>query len=333
MPDHSRRLTLLLGLVFASIGLAGCEEADPADRSPGSSAGEARSLDEPPELQVGEWWTMEIDADLAGAEYQATVVVTDGDEETAVLGTAADDFSHDFFVVHAPPLGELHLETFAWHVMWDDFEALRFPLEEGRTWMADYHGSDVEAEVTGTENGIAHVTMEGEEEQIELAYDADRGMVTEFRSEALQLGFRVTDHGFDYEGRVKTPTGIELALFEGWPPQEEAEEEEEHHVPEQDGPEISADVDVGASQGSMGLILTNDDADEDRSYRIAATAPDGTVFEKAFSPPANGPPLLLESFGHDVVDGTWELEFDPEVRGALAELFTYDLAETRLGEP
>lgn len=308
-------------------GITACAEGDPP-AAEAEAPPDIRSLDAPPELQVGEWWTVRVEAGVAGAEYEATIVVTERDERTASIGVAAPDFSDDFFVVHVPPLGTIDLETLAWRVMWDDFEALRFPLEEGRSWEADFHGFDVEAEVTRVEGDRAHVTMTGEDERIELAYDARVGMITDFREEALQLGFRVIDHGFDFDGDVRTPTGIELALFEGLPGDAAAP----------DGTDIGApattvEVDTGHSHGSLGLVFSNPGSDgEPTPYRVAATAPDGTVFEETFTPVAGGPPLFLESFGHDVVNGTWRLEFEGSgPASALVELFTYDLTETRMG--
>ncbi len=294
---------------------------------------------------MGEWWTVEVDPEFVGVVYPTTMVVTRRTEDQATLGVPPDQFSHDFLVIHVPPLGDLELGTFAWRVMWDDFEALRFPLEVGRSWSADFHGRDVEAEVTAVEGNRAFVTMTGEGQRIELTYDADWGMITDFREEALGLAFRVTDHGFDYQGEVLSLSGIQLGLMET------AAGAAAHHAaatgntPSGGGnagsggtrPPLSSrvDVDTGASHGSLGLILWNvGHEDTPGSYAITATAPDGTIFRERFEITRGGASVDLASFGHDAVDGTWELEFEREgPAGLLVELFTYDLTRGRLEGP
>ena len=313
--------------------------------SPGETEVAARTLDTPPDLKVGEWWTVEVDPELVGAVYPTTMVVTQREGGRATLGVPPDQFSHDFLVIHIPPLGDLELGTFAWRVMWDDFEALRFPLEVGRRWSADFHGRDVEAEVTAVEGNRAHVTMVGEGQRIELTYDADWGMITDFREEALGLAFRVTDHGFDYEGEVLSLSGIQLGLMET------AAGVAAHHAAATGDPasgdgnvgpggssqalSTRVDVDTGASHGSLGLILWNvGHEDTPGSYGLTATAPDGTTFQQRFEITHGGASVDLGSFGHDAVDGTCELEFHREgPAGLLVELFTYDLTRVVLEGP
>jgi hypothetical protein len=326
------------GLVVLAAFLAGCGPS-------GEASVAARTLDTPPDLQVGEWWTVEVDPELVGAIYPSTMVVTERAGGRATLGIPADQFSHDFLVIHIPPLGDLDLGTFAWRVMWDDFEALRFPLEVGRSWSADFHGRDVEAEVTAVEGNRAHVTMTGEGQRIDLIYDADWGMITDFREEALGLAFRVTDHGFDYHGEVLSLSGIQLGLMET------AAGVAAHHAAATGVPAggsgsagsdatsrpltTRVDVGTGASHGSLGLILWNVGfEDAPGSYGITATAPDGTTFQERFEITRGGASVDLGSFGHDAVDGTWELEFDRDgPAGLLVELFTYDLTRVMLEGP
>jgi hypothetical protein len=322
------------GIVIMAFIFAGCAS--------GEAPMAARSLDTPADLQVGEWWTVEVDPELVGAVYPSTMVVTRRSGDQATIGIPPDQFSHDFLVIHIPPLGDLELSTFAWRVMWDDFEALRFPLEVGRSWSADFHGRDVEAEVTAVEGNRAHVTMVGDGQRIELTYDADWGMITDFREEALGLAFRVTDHGFDYEGEVLSLSGIQLGLMET------AAGVAAHHAAVtgntasgsgnagsgETGQPLSTRVEVttGASHGSLGLILWNvGHEDAPGSYGITATAPDGTTFRERFEVTRGGASVDLGSFGHHSVDGTWELEFEREgPAGLLVELFTYDLTRVTL---
>lgn len=278
-----------------------------------------RTLQAPPDLRVGEWWAVEVLPALAGATYRTTLVVARRAEGHASIGVPAAELSHDFLVLHVPPLGDLDLNTFAWRVMWDDFEALRFPLEPGRTWTADFHGRAVRAEVTRVEGSRAYVTMEGAGERIELTYDAEVGMITDFHEKALGLAFRVTDHGFDHAGEVLTLSGIELGFMES-PARGAA------------GSSSTVEVDTDASHGSLSLVLWGvGNENEAGTYRITATAPDGTTFEESFQGREGAPSVSVRSFGHDAVRGTWQIHFDRQgPAGLLVELFTYDLAPVEL---
>jgi len=332
--------TLIAALTIAFLTACDAQEPAPPDVEAGESSDvammEGRSLDAPPDPEVGEWWTIEVYPEHTDGTYETTIVVTERSDNTATFGMAAEEFQDDLLVLHLPPLGEIDLDTFAWMVMWEDFEALRFPLEPGQTWTADFHGYDVEAEVTGVEGSNAYVTMTGEdqmtgaEEHIELTYDAERGMITEFEEEAIGLNYRVDDHGFDYEGRVMTPTGIELALMDGRPA-EIVEPLVDHEVAE--GQPSSVEVDVDASHGSLGLLLWNTETpDEPGTYRIAVTAPDGTTFEETFIFEPGDALVGLTSFNHEHVTGTWELEYDRDGPAwVAAEMFAYELTETQLG--
>jgi hypothetical protein len=319
-------MTLLSRSSIAALAvlLTACGSAPEADSV-------ARTLAAPPDLRVGEWWDVEVDPELVGVTVPTRLVVTRREGGRAGIGIPPGQFSHDFLVLHVPILGDLDLNTFAWRVMWDDFEALRFPLEEGRTWTADFHGTDVEAVVTRTEGNRAWVTMTGDGEHIELTYDADMGMITEFREDRLRLGFRVTDHGFDHQGTVMDFSGIELALMATPPARADAGSGQAH-----DGhgtPATIAEVETGGSHGSLSLVLWGVGSEgEPGQYRIAATAPDGTVFEQAFEGSGGPGPVVARSFGHDAVGGSWQVDFERDgPAGLLVELFTYDLTEVELG--
>ena len=300
---------------------------------------DGRSLAAPPAPVVGEWWTVEVDPELVGVVIPTTLVVTDRSDGRAGIGIPPEQFTHDFLVLHIPVLGDLELATFAWRVMWDDFEALRFPLEEGRSWSADFHGRDVEATVTRVDGDRAFVTMTGDGERIELVYDARMGMITEFREEALKLGFRVTGHGFDYQGPVLAFSGIELGLMQGGPsesagPHDHGAEGASRAASEGPGNSTATlEVDTDGSHGSLSLVVWNVGfEDQAGTYRITATAPDGTTFEETFELAPGAPSVNVTSFGHDAVQGTWRLDFH---RGGparlLVEVFTYDRRELEMG--
>jgi len=280
-----------------------------------------RSLVAPPALQVGEWWTVEVDPALVGATFETTLVVTHAGDGTARIGMTPESFRDDLLVLHIPILGDVELETFAWRVMWDDFAALRFPLEPGASWTADFHGNDVTATVERVEGTRAFVLMEGDGERIEMVYDAAAGMITEFREEALQLAFRVTGHGTGYTGSVLSLSGIELGFMQGGPPAAERLSS------------ATLDVDTEGPHGSLSLVVWNRGVEDQAGrYRIVATAPDGSTFEHTFETAPGDPSVLVQSFGHDTVQGTWNLDFERDGPARLlVELFTYGLDEIAVG--
>ena len=326
LPVAPRPLALLSGLLMTSAALAGCGEADGG--SPGEAPAEtsARSLAEPPDLQVGEWWRVEVDPALVGQTFEVTLVVTDVEDGTATLGIAPDDFQHDFLLVHVPPLGDLELATMAWRVMWDDFEALRFPLEEGASWEADFHGSDVVAQVTRVEGDRAWVSYSGED-QIELVYDARAGMITEFQEERLRLGFRVVEHGTGYTGPVRAMSRIRLGYMAMGPADPISAD-----VPGSGRSSSTYEVASGSQDGTLSFAVWNLGVeDQPGRYRIVATAPDGTVFDETFETEAGSPSVIPLSFPHRGMDGTWQIDFERDGPARLlVELFTYDLEVVEL---
>jgi hypothetical protein len=311
-----KRTTAVAAAALATLlALGGCGGTDGA-REEGASPG----LTAPPALQVGDWWEVEVDPTLVGATFPATLVVTHVEDGKARFGMTPETFSHDFLVLHVPVLGDVDLATFAWRVMWDDFEALRFPLEVGRRWSADFHGTDVEAEVTRLEGSRAWVTLEGNGERIELVYDAEVGMITDFREEALQLNFRVIGHGSGFQGEVLSFAGIELGLMQGGPAENPGRSQ------------LTAEVTSPGSHGSLSLVVWNRGVEgEGGRYRVRATAPDGAVFEHTFETGPGDPSVLVRSFGHEAVQGSWQLDFEREGPARLlVELFTYDREGVRL---
>lgn len=316
-------------LVLTVTGLSGCIGADPS--LPEDPAPEARTLESPPDLQVGEWWTIEVDNRLSDEVYTSAFVVTDRTDGTASIGMPADEFEHVFFILHLPPLGVVDLDTFSWNVMGHGFDALKFPLQKGQEWTTVFHGPDfgwdVQAEVTKVDGQKAEVSMIGDNVLIEFTYDAELGMISEFDADAYGVRFKVTDHGFGHEGTVKTPSNIDLGFVDGrlanliGPPLTAG------------APVFSVDVDHDVSHGTLALMVSGPpETGAPGVYRASVTAPDGTPFESTFTHAPGGPAFIAELHGHDAVQGTWDLEFQSAGPGLVAaELIVYDLEETTLG--
>lgn len=319
---------LVMFAVLALIAAAGClgieDTVEETDLEAASL--EQRSLDTPPDLRVGEWWTFELEERITKRTSQTTLVVTDRTDDTATIGMAADTFQHGFLLMHLPPLGVIELDTFSWNLMYDRFDAAVFPLEPGQTWTTEFHGVEMDAEVVEVEDSQAHIEMLGANERVEATYDAEVGMLTSFDNDVYDVGFEVVDHGLGYEDEVKQFTDISLGFFEG----RIAAAVDASLGPAP--PVQTVEVDQDVSHATLGLMGGKLFADEETgTYRAVATAPDGTTFEETFTISPADPAMVIEYFGHDAVQGTWELEFEAAGPGyAAAELIVYNLDEITL---
>lgn len=318
----------LLAVVLVTAGLAGCIGAGETSTDPAgtASADEARTLDAPPDLQVGEWWTVQVEGQQSFDTFETTIVVADRTDETLTVGVPEGDFTDAMQIIHLPPLGSVDRGTLSWHVMYDRFQPARFPLEAGDEWTTQFHGNDVTARVASAADGEAVVKMTGQNERITVTYDAEMGMVTSFQPDSYPVSFEVVDHGFDYEGTVVSPTDKALGFlkFRAGPVNGSLEPA---------APVETVELDRDVSHASLALLAGSLTPTGHNAgiYRAKVTAPDGTAFEKTFTG-AGSTGIMADFHGHDTVPGTWELEFETGGPGVVgSELITYDRAEVTLG--
>jgi hypothetical protein len=260
--------------------------------------------------------------------HNVTVVVAERTDETVTLGLPASEFADVFQIIHLPPLGSVDADTLSWHVMYDRFQPLVFPVERGQEWTTQFHGAELDAEVTGAGNGTVTVTMTGPNERAERTYDAVVGMVTNFEPEGYGTSFEVTDHGFGYEGPVKAPTNKALGFLTGRAAGAVGAGLEPA------APVETVEIDREAAHASLALLAgsltpTGDNAG---AYRAAVTAPDDTTSEQTWTPTPQASQPQPAFFHHDTVQGTWQLEMEAGGPGyVLAGLITYDVTEVTLG--
>lgn len=321
---------ILCTMLLLTAALGGCIGAGetPADPAGTASADETRTLGAPPDLQVGEWWTFEATWTFGGSSYEGTLVVTERTEEGVHLGVSGDTPLHDVVELHMPPVGIVPLETLAWNVHGSAFEPLRFPLEAGESWTSEWGptGDEVQVEVIQAKGSTAQVKAVGQNAHLEYTYDAEQGMITSFQ--ASEGTFEITGHGVEYEGQARTPTEVDMDFFGG----RLAGVVDLAAFPAPGPPVESAKLDRDVSHASVGLFLGNYPIDGPSGlYRVAATAPDGTTFERTFAQDPTGPGSVMELAGHDAVQGTWEFEYAAGGAGVAAvEILGYDLHETTL---
>lgn len=318
-------------VLLVSAALAGCVGADEASTGPAetASADEARTLDAPPDLQVGEWWTFEATWAFGGSSYEGAIVVTERTDEAVHLGVSDDTPLHDVLELHVPPVGIVPLETLAWNVHGAAFEPVRFPLESGQSWTSEWGptGDEVQVEVLEAEGATAEVKAVGQNTHLEYTYDEEQGMITRFQ--APEGTFEITDHGVGYEGEARTPTHVDMDFFGG---RLAGVVDLGASFPTPGPPVESAELDRDISHASVGLFLGNYPVDGPAGlYRVAATAPDGATFERTFAQDPTGPGSVMDLAGHDAVQGTWEFEYAAGGAGVAAvEIVGYDLHETTL---
>lgn len=311
------------------------EEADPAstnatDQTQASTDGEEeeasdekpeRTLEDPPALEDGEWWTVEITSSFTGLETQATVVKAGGHGERYMVGMPDAQFVENAVLLHMPPHGPVEASTLGYPVHESIFHPLTFPLEEGQSWQTTWIGETLEAEVTNVdaEEGVAHIEMEGENGlSIEIHHEADLGYPRYIEIDGYG-SYEIVDHGYDYDGDVHVPWNPEIAFFSGRiagaidtnlqpaPPMEEIE--------------VTGDHD----EAVVALLLGNVAEAAPGHYEASATGPDGSTHEASLTATPGGDSWEIAATVHEDPTGTWEMEYIAGGAGvAAAEAIAYE---------
>lgn len=323
-----RALILLIGL---GLLLAGCVGGDPeqdattagTDEDPSTDADGLRdpaenastdrdpaSLEEPPEWEVGEWWTVEIGGGDEPAR-NVTQVVTARHGDTYHVGAAAEDFNDAVVLNHWPPLGEIGMGL-TWSVHNTLMEPFRFPLEEGKSWETDWWGFEGHtAEVLSVDGLEATLRVgDGTGDNGTYTYDAGMETITSFRWNG-DSEHRVTGHGTGFEGEVVVPHGrVRHFTARGSAAFGPEAGPQPCHPPAPCGSPATptASVDVSQPEASVALLAESTDlqnASTPGYFRETATSPDGETFQLQ----TTGTEGLAETTAHaSDADGTWEFE-------------------------
>lgn len=295
--------------------------------APGPSAPD-RTLTEPPQLRLGEWWQVRIHSQLDGSTHTARLVVTGAANGSYRIGMPAEDFVHEVLILHLPGIGEVDRSTFGYEVHDTVFEPLRFPLQPGATWQTAWYTGALEAEVVDASQGQARVELVGNNTRINVTYEPGLGLPRSV--EVAGYGsYEVLDHGYGYEGKVLAPTGRDLVILNG------------RIGPVLDTtlmpapPVESVQVDEGYDRLTGALVLGNLVVDGAPGvYRAEATAPDGSTYTAAYRAGPQGPGVSITTFLQEDPSGTWELEFEAAGPGVAAvEAVAYDVVERTVTAP
>lgn len=214
-------LALALTLVTAGCLGGGGDGSGPQGASPGSSpqqAGnatgadgglpsqqeDAPTLQEPPDLEAGDWWEVSVESPLLGETYSARRVVTGTVGGNYRVGLAP--FTNGIVFLHLPGVGNVRTSDLSFDVHGERFTPLDFPLKQGKTWTTSYLGTKYQAKVNATEGLKAEITYAAKSGSGRMAavYDAEAGALTKIEG-PLGTKVTVTGHGENHTGEVVVP--------------------------------------------------------------------------------------------------------------------------------
>ena len=330
-------LSILLGLAFAGCFSADPEPADDAEPEvtidearpepvfndiPNADLGEIAAPDlnatlaQPPELQEGEWWRIELHDKITDTTTTFVRVVARVENDLYVFGMPHEGWWKEAVIFHTPAFGDVNRDLS--HRAHDvPFQQLQFPLEDGATWETAWENPDpITATVTVESPTEARVTFTGQNCGLfgfvgqcpnptegvvaEIVYDAT---IHEVREASFPShDWRVIEHGYGFEGWVTVPRSEHLVFFHGRLGAPVV------GFPNGEVGGVSETVTVEGGYNRVSFILGVGNAvgtPAGGAYSERATAPDGTVFELESIP---GGPFQVVFLEHTAVDGDWLLE-------------------------
>jgi hypothetical protein len=279
-------------------------------------AADERTLQEAPKWRLGEWWTYTMTDGFTGGTYEFTRVVAGEDRAAGnyLVGFPVEEFSNDVMLFHIPGYGDVAQSNLAYETHDAYFQMLDFPLEDGKTWQAEFEGTGLGTAMVSLGNGVADIELVTPNYHVVATYDPALGEISEMTiNNGTYATFQVTGHGYDYQGTVRVPHAHDLVFIHG---------------------RLAGVVNAGASGSgpvSTGITETVEvSPGYDRLsfiiavgggpafglppppgvFRETVTAPDGTVYEAMLTPVdvATGTPLKIIAVGHDAPEGTWTME-------------------------
>jgi hypothetical protein len=291
-------------------------------RDPPAAGG--RTLDAAPQWRLGEWWTYRMTDGFTGGSYEFTRVVAGEDRAAGnyLVGFPVNEFNNDVMLFHIPGFGDIRQSDLSYETHDAVFQMLDFPLEDGKTWEAEFEGTGLgTAIVAAGDDGTATVELITQGYNVVGEYDAGLG---EFRSMTINNGtyaeYEVVGHGYDFRGLVRVPHAHDLIFIHG----RLAGAADVGPNPEMQAPVVG----IGLSTSPTETVTIADGYDR-AAFIIAVgggagfglppavgyfqetvTAPDGSVYQETLTPAdvAAGTGLKVTAFGHDFPEGEWNLQ-------------------------
>lgn len=278
------------------------------------AAGE-RTLDKVPQWRLGEWWSYHIVDGFSGNELDTTRIVAGTYDLDYLVGFPLGKFSNDVLIFHIPGVGDVNREDLSFEVHDVTFQPLSFPLTAGKRWDTAFEGRPGHAMVSSVDGATAkillwdtRVTTTGVAESFNMTatYDASVGEIVALDYPGY-LSYKVTGHGFHYDGRVRVPHSHDLIFQHG----RVAGTLNAGGLAPQTTVKETVDIPIGYDNLAFTEIvgsgvLVPGAAPNAGYYDEKATSPNGTVFETTALPGEAG--LKLAFFGTGDPTGTWTLE-------------------------
>lgn len=330
-----RQRAFLIAALFTALAVAGCVDDEPenvatevADQEDAMEAVPtfgphsglpralaevpARDADNPPNWILGEWWDIELTSGFTGETSTFTRVVAGKEGTDYLVGMPLEEFNDEAMIMHFPGFGLIQSDSLGYEAHDFMFEPLQFPLAVDTTWQSLWQGANsVLTHLVADrddENGLVFLEAGGAQ-AITYTYDVAMGTITEFNAPGYAT-YRVTDHGYDYEGVVRVPHGHDLTFYHG-------------RLAAVTGMPLSGQVPIGP----IDTVTVSEDYDRS-SFILAAfealplvggpqppvgtgvssisvAAPDGTTYDLTKLPTEPG--HKIASFAHDLPAGQWQV--------------------------
>src|SRR5688500_17208699 len=157
------------GVQFESDVLALAQPTMPRDPP---AAGE-RTLQEAPQWRLGEWWIYTMTDGFTGGTYDFTRVVAGEDRAAGnyLVGFPVEEFSNDVMLFHVPGFGDVAQSNLAYETHDAYFQMLDFPLEDGKSWQAEFEGTGLGTAMVSVGNGVADIELITPSYHVQATYD------------------------------------------------------------------------------------------------------------------------------------------------------------------
>ena len=279
------------------------------------AAGE-RTLDEVPQWRLGEWWTYTMTDGFTGGTYDFTRVVAGEDRAAGnyLVGFPLEEFSNDVMLFHVPGFGDITQANLAYETHDAYFQMLDFPLQDGKSWQAEFEGTGLGTALVSTSGDTAQIELITQNYHVVATYDPAIGEISEMTiNNGTYASFKVTGHGYDYKGTVRVPHAHDLVFIHGRLAGV-VNAGASGSGPVSTGVTETVEVSPGYDRLSFIIAVGGGPAfglpPPPGVFRETVTAPDGTVYEAMLTPVdvATGTPLKIVAVGHDLPEGTWTME-------------------------
>ncbi len=269
-----------------------------------------RSLSEPPQWVLGEWWKIRLTSFFDGKVTETLRIVSGTEKDDYLVGMPQETFDNEVMVLHVPGFGLVNKDTLGFEAHDIMFEPLKFPLAPGEAWKVNFEQpNNMDAVVDRVDGHLAYVDISGNQ-PMNITYNATLGAIEKLVIPNYAM-YEVIDHGFGYEGMVTVPHSHDLIFIHGraagaaalgpngtgvGAPLETIE------VPDQYD-RVSFSIINGELLWQFGVPTQ---AIDPGYYQTHVTAPDGTVYEDT-KLPSDGPGWKITSYSHDQPAGEWTL--------------------------